>query len=134
MFEDLEAILTDATCGEACWMAREDVCRCSCGGRNHGCLRTADGVQPVRQAKIGGMRCELRGVGGDVEKQAREINMASGIQSPYIRGMLLGSYYGAASSRDPAYQCLPAKVRLATLDQVARWPELAAWRDTRDRF
>lgn len=24
------------TCGEACWNAKEHVCRCSCGGKNHG--------------------------------------------------------------------------------------------------
>lgn len=30
------------TCGMACWAAKEDVCRCSCGGRNHGILRNGD--------------------------------------------------------------------------------------------
>lgn len=35
----LEALYTEHTCGDACWHAHEDICRCSCGGRNHGCLR-----------------------------------------------------------------------------------------------
>jgi hypothetical protein len=30
------ATLTTAPCTSKCWHAEEDVCRCSCGGRNHG--------------------------------------------------------------------------------------------------
>ena len=30
------ATLTDAPCTSKCWHAEEDVCRCSCGGKNHG--------------------------------------------------------------------------------------------------
>ncbi len=44
----IEAMTTGATCGEACWCAREDICRCSCGGKNHGIMRTPDGVKPER--------------------------------------------------------------------------------------
>ena len=40
--------MTDATCGDACWAARSDVCRCSCDGKNHGITRTADGERPTR--------------------------------------------------------------------------------------
>jgi hypothetical protein len=36
------------TCGEACWYAKEDVCRCSCEGRNHGIMRHGDGQRPER--------------------------------------------------------------------------------------
>ena len=45
-------ILTQSTCGEACWEAREDLCRCSCGGRNHGILRNG-GTRPSRTRKMG---------------------------------------------------------------------------------
>jgi hypothetical protein len=38
----LFAIMTEATCGEACWSAKEEVCRCSCGGKNHGIYKTDD--------------------------------------------------------------------------------------------
>ncbi len=47
----IAAYLTEHTCGEACWEAREDICRCACGGRNHGCMRSADGVQPARKGR-----------------------------------------------------------------------------------
>ena len=33
------AVTTLSTCNEACWEAREDICRCMCGGANHGLLR-----------------------------------------------------------------------------------------------
>ena len=55
-------ILTEATCGDGCWHAREDVCRCSCGGRNHGILLSADGVRPQRTARIGGDLYELAAI------------------------------------------------------------------------
>jgi len=55
----LVAILTGHTCGDACWHAREEICRCSCGGKNHGILRTANGVRPVRTRKIDGNFYEL---------------------------------------------------------------------------
>lgn len=50
------------TCSILCWVAQEDVCHCSCGGVNHGCLRTALGVQPVRSRKISGRFYELTAV------------------------------------------------------------------------
>lgn len=61
---DLLAILTDATCGAGCWEAREKVCRCSCGGRNHGCMIDPDGSIPERIVKIDGARYRLEAVGG----------------------------------------------------------------------
>lgn len=70
------AIMTSQTCGEACWHATEDICRCSCGGKNHGCLRNGDGTQPERTCRIGGLRYKLIGVGHwrDLTAEAREIN------------------------------------------------------------
>lgn len=52
------AILTGSTCGDACWHAREDICRCSCAGKNHGIL-TVGGTQPVRNSKVQGEFFEL---------------------------------------------------------------------------
>ena len=59
-----EVILTDATCGEACWRAREDVCRCSCGGANHGIQRSGEGEQPTRTRRVKGERYELAAIVG----------------------------------------------------------------------
>lgn len=114
----IAAFLTEATCGEACWEAREDVCRCCCGGKNHGCMRTADGIRPTRNCKLDGIRRELAGVGGDVFNVAKEMNKAAGV-----------TFIFAAQSHDQFSVDIPAKLRTATDSQVANWPELAAWRD-----
>ncbi len=57
------AIVTAATCGENCWIAAEDTCRCSCGGRNHGVLRSGNGQRPERTARIQGQMYRLVAVG-----------------------------------------------------------------------
>lgn len=54
--------LTGHTCGEACWHAIEEVCHCSCGGRNHGILR-GGGERPKRTCKIQGTWYELHAIG-----------------------------------------------------------------------
>jgi hypothetical protein len=118
----IAAFLTEATCGEACWHAREDVCRCSCGGKNHGCLRTADGSRPNRTAKIDGYRYELRAVGtySEMHGEASSVND----NAPKRR---IGSYeYGW----DAAEKGAPARVKSATQSQFDKWPELKASRDT----
>ena len=114
----LTAYLTEQTCGEACWQAREDICRCSCGGRNHGCLRDASGVRPVRTARIDGYMYELQGVGDGVDDIAQKINEADGVTFLY-----------AATSRDSCYRSLRAKLRTPTDSQIEKWPELSAYRD-----
>jgi hypothetical protein len=122
----LVAFLTEATCGEACWEAREDVCRCSCGGRNHGCLRTPDGVRPTRNAKIDGYRYELKAVGKNLGDQARAINKAAG-----DKHVKLGTWecdYPWQTNEPNA----PARLKKATKDQLAKWPELASFREKID--
>jgi hypothetical protein len=52
---------TQSTCGEACWEAREDVCHCSCGGKNHGILRHG-GDRPERTRKVKQYRYTLHGI------------------------------------------------------------------------
>jgi hypothetical protein len=113
----MEFILTEATCGAACWHAREEVCRCSCGGKNHGCLKSDNGVQPTRTAKIDGVRYELRGVGGDVEKEAMRLNKEAGI-----------SYFYAHTARQHYGYTPVALMRPATPSQM-KWPELKAERE-----
>lgn len=45
-------ILTGTTCGLPCWYAREEVCRCSCGGANHSIMTAEGATQPERQRKV----------------------------------------------------------------------------------
>lgn len=52
-------VMTATTCGAACWYAREPVCRCSCGGENHGVLLKDGAEQPVRQRRALGRVFEL---------------------------------------------------------------------------
>lgn len=113
----IAAFLTEATCGEACWEAREDICRCSCGGKNHGCLRSKDGVRPVRNAKIDGFRYELKAVDGDVYGEAKAIN-------DQVERKIGGYTYHPTETEAGA----PARVKRASKDQLAKWPELAAAR------
>lgn len=120
MLPNLIAVLTDQTCGEACWTAQEDVCHCSCGGKNHGIMRTPDGVRPIRMAKIQGTRYSLGAVGtlADLCGAAEALNKTAGIVYRY-----------AAQSSDRMFDGLPAKIRPATKDQIERWPELATQRE-----
>ena len=113
----LQAIFTDATCGEACWDAREDLCRCSCGGKNHGCLRGVEGVRPVRNCKLQGYRYELNAAGYHLHREAYAINLQDG-----------QTYVYAAESHDLMFAGLPAKIRHASDTQVEKWPELLAYR------
>ena len=46
------------TCNLACWMAREDVCRCMCGGENHGIMRHGE-EQPGRYCQRRSVQYEL---------------------------------------------------------------------------
>jgi len=114
------AFMSEHTCGEACWQAREDICRCSCGGKNHGCMRSPDGIRPTRTAKIDGYRYELKAIGRELYDEAKAINDASGprqVCGPYIYEW-----------RDNDFGA-PARLKTATQSQVNSWPELAAYRD-----
>ena len=121
----IESILTGTTCGLACWEAREDICRCSCGGDNHGCLRHEGGVQPARTAKIDGFRYTLIAVGNrqEVYSRANPILRANEKPVPYFNGgtityRLWGTEKGG-----------PARVKPASKTQVENWPELASFRN-----
>jgi len=126
----IAAFLSEQTCGEACWEAREDVCRCSCRGKNHGCMRGGRGERPERTAKIDGVRYVLKGIGYEgLYESARELNKLHCNQKPSYGGLALGEYHDAATSRDGCFRMMAAKIRPASKDQVARWPELAAYRE-----
>lgn len=127
----LTSLLTSTTCGEACWHAREPICRCECGGKNHGCLRTGDGSRPTRAAKIAGASYELAAVGtyANLAPLACNMNESRGwsmidARAPEYR------YHYTHKDTDPG---APARLRPASADQCARWEELAAWKGTRER-
>ena len=102
-------IMTNRTCDAACWWAREEVCRCGCGGANHGILRVEGAEQPTRTKRIKRVQLELaavaEGFGGGHDK-ARELAE--------------GTWVGNTAA--------PGKVvtlQAASKAQIAKWPELA---------
>src|SRR3972149_9561269 len=66
---------TFTTCNEACWRAREDICRCACGGRNRGILLQHGQQQPIRTRRIGKWWYKLEAVVvgyANVQKHCRD--------------------------------------------------------------
>lgn len=112
MDANLLATLTGTTCGFACWEAREDVCRCSCGGKNHGILAHG-GEQPQHQAKIAGHVYKLAAVGSwpDIRQQAYDYNVPKDSAGNY-------DYRQAKYGRNAAVDKPP------TANQ-RKWPEVA---------
>ncbi len=55
----MDMTLTTTTCAANCWLAKEDVCRCMCGGSNHGVLLVDGAEQPARTRSIQGRVFEL---------------------------------------------------------------------------
>lgn len=122
----VHAILSDITCGEACWCAKEDICKCSCGGKNHGILRTADGTRPVRTAKIDGYKYELLAVGErhnlypEVDKLIKALPLKA---TDKISDELTYHYHWHDTDKGS-----PIRLKYATPIQVEHWDELTAFR------
>lgn len=143
----LIATLTDSTCGEACWSAREEVCRCECGGKNHGIqLRGGSGV---RACKINGRRYELVAVGNhyDLLKQAQEMVRLRAIESGKAweeNGVTktistYGNHGGEVVTWLPPIRLdslAPFELKYATMAQCLKWKELEYFgiADERDRY
>lgn len=124
-------------CGPQCWEAKDDVCRCSCGGKNHGMHRhKRPGFEGLRRQMVyQGFIFELQEVstpeetGKDVNAmtiarpvglcdKAQEINKAAGIR-----------YAFAHTAREHFGEFPVAITRRATESQIAKWPELSKWRE-----
>jgi len=89
-------------------------------------MRTADGVQPVRSAKIDGVRYVLRAVGEyHMRGEAKEINRAGGPRKAE------GTYTYWWDDTDRG---APARVKSATKQQLANWPELTAYHEHNERI
>ncbi len=146
------AILTSQTCGEACWHAREDVCRCSCGGKNHGCLNHG-GERPERHSKIDGVPYRLGGVGPwrSLYDEAKRINgqqyaridrvtyVIDGIGAGYSleqwqaakaegKECFVSQYYGIWRETDSG---APARIKYPSASQ-RKWIEFSAFNEDRE--
>ena len=122
--ESIIALVTGSTCGDNCWSAREEICRCSCGGANHGCVEVdSDGTRPQRTCRIQrhvyrliatGTYSHLEGLLRRVFQHCRDNDIAT------------HSY----SHSDYRYVSETVAIRKAgTRQQVESWPELAAAKD-----
>lgn len=106
--------LTMSTCGEACWEAREDVCHCSCHGKNHGILRH-NGTRPQRNCRVESKRYILAAVilgyneAKDAERQ---------IAAEYMPGLDWCAYGQYRDESNP-----PIFTRKAS-DSQLRWHEV----------
>ena len=58
----MTAIRAPQTCAEQCWHAKQDLCRCSCAGQNHGCLLVDGQPVPGRTRRVQETRYRLAAV------------------------------------------------------------------------
>jgi hypothetical protein len=128
----LQAMVTEQTCGDACWHAREDICHCSCSGKNHGCLRTEDGQQPNRTRKIKGGMYQLIAVESIIEGSCRAetthpiYQLERDIDNNAIEAKLF-EYYELKGCKSYCTKPLPVYVKSSTDGEIKRWPELSQW-------
>lgn len=143
----LVSYFSDITCGENCWSAKEDICHCSCGGKNHGIdLR---GENALRNCKIGGYRYELVSVGtyrdllGETEALIRDGWLKSG-DARMIDGKIhlkgyTGRWFASNHVHPTEYNSAGGRtyqLKRATLPQCLKWQELEYLKvaDDRDRY
>lgn len=119
------SFLTGHTCGDHCWHARELVCRCSCGGANHGILLKG-GQRPQRTRKIDGNFYELVSIVAHEEKDCQretyqkiqiEVNRVMDERFPDLTWIGYGEW--RHEKRMPVLD-------LAISDSQSRWDEVIA--------
>lgn len=129
----ITGLFSMTACGPACWEARDDVCKCSCGGRNHGVHRhRVPGTAGLKRQKIySGFIFEFDRVsppedrgsgqyGPDVvalDRYCQELNTKAGVRHLY-----------AHTTRNHYGEFPIAIMRQATDAEINKWPELAEWR------
>ncbi len=129
----LRAVCTSQTCGVACWHAKEEVCRCSCGGKNHGCLLVDGAAQPVRAMRIDGAMYELETV--DVNPHEIDRRLKSEFAPRAINPETIPQYCDKDTPGfkrgfwDYLSKNSPLRCKVASKEQVAKWPELTAYKD-----
>jgi len=142
----LIAFFSDITCGENCWNAKEEVCRCECGGKNHGIhLR---GENAVRACRIDGRRYELVEVGfrpdllKRTEQLIRDAEVASGKlqlrDGEYYDQGYDGNWFKSSYIHPSKYQGHGSQyvLKYASQSQCLKWNELAYFEcaDEQDRY
>jgi len=120
------AVMTGSTCGDACWHAREEICRCSCGGKNHGILNNG-GERPKRTCKIDGKFYELVGIiagraEGECWNDVFKRTDAERLRVLDERFPGIDSYGYGAYRPESTMPCVDRKVSATQ----AKWPEVAA--------
>lgn len=102
--------LSGHTCGDACWHAKDLVCHCSCGGKNHG-IFSRGGNQPERTCKIGGQFYKLV-----------EVGTYAAISKRVMEELRAINHYWLLDPNGPWCK------RPATKTQADKWPEVAAFK------
>jgi hypothetical protein len=129
------AFLSAATCGLGCWEAREEICKCSCGGKNHGIRRRDKSAIPERVCKIDGRPFRLAGIGkhkdlySDAAEALAAFLVSAGIEteaSAYTLENGQRSAKGWLQYRVKEKGCA-VRLKYATLSQLQKWPELQAY-------
>ena len=115
------SIITDATCGEGCWAAKEDICKCSCGGHNHGILLTPEGMQPNRTCKIDGFRYKLIEIGKYSELYAKGERTNKDMGTTRTIGKY--TYYNHVTDVGAL-----VRVKAASMIQIQNWKELGQYK------
>ena len=131
----LVSFLTESTCGEPCWNAKEDVCRCSCRGANHGCLMVDGEAQPIRTRKLKGNRYELATAicltGPDTcyAMTLSAVDEWLWDNAPELRFEIRGDTSNRKRVHTPTSPGGDWYVHTASRQAVEKWPELVAWQD-----
>ena len=121
------AILTAQTCGDACWHAKEEICRCSCFGKNHGILNKG-GSQPGRTCRIDGNLYELVSIipgRGQGEAFIQVIRRGQDEVRRVIDERFPGLDWGAYGLF-MAEKTMPVLERKLSKHQSAKWAEVQA--------
>ena len=135
----LEALAYAPTCGEACWCAEGDVCRCSCHGKNHACLRDG-GTRPERTSRrksyvyklYAVISCEEKSAyfaSFDADKVTRQIiaqTFPTGNPKMPMRDYTTNEPTGRLYCWGANDDGIPALSRLASESQM-KWTELQAY-------
>lgn len=117
-----KAVLTLTTCSIACWMAREEDCRCSCGGKSHGVL-LRNGEQPRRNSMIQGFRYVL----GAIEAGGAARNLSWDFRKTLDRETYGTHLRGRIFSPRENEPGATIWLKKASAAQLEKWPEVAEW-------
>ena len=115
----IKTFLTESTCGEACWHAREEICRCSCSGRNHGVLLVDGAEKPARTCKVGKFRFKLIAV----ELNSKNANNVI----KHLYEEIGENFYHNTAMRPSFGEPGRFVMKGATASQTDKWPELSSF-------